>query len=70
LYLMLGELTAGPSTSLRSGRDDNQYLGTGCECSRKIAIRKKSQALGMTKGGRRFHLHLILIENRSSLHEA
>jgi hypothetical protein len=26
LCLMLDELTAGPSTSLRSGRDDNSYL--------------------------------------------
>ena len=27
------------STSLRSGRDDNSYLGRGCECPRKIVIR-------------------------------
>ena len=24
------------STSLRSGRDDNSYLGTGCRCPRKL----------------------------------
>jgi hypothetical protein len=34
------ERTAGPSTSLRFGRDDNSYLGTGCEYPRKIVIRK------------------------------
>src|SRR5580692_3110962 len=41
--------TAGPSTSLRSGRDDNSYFGMGCECPRKIVVLiKKSQALRMT----------------------
>ena len=30
--------TAGPPTSLRSGRDDNSYLSTGSECPREIAI--------------------------------
>jgi hypothetical protein len=29
------------STSLRSGRDDNSYLGQGCECPRKIGIPTK-----------------------------
>src|SRR5580692_11250805 len=38
------------STSLRFGRDDNSYLGTGCECPREIVIPKKTQTLGMTKG--------------------
>src|ERR1700683_3312075 len=47
---MLVERTAGPhstslrgrlSTSLRSGRDDNSYLGTGCECPRKLSPNKK-----------------------------
>jgi hypothetical protein len=37
----LVEGTAGPSTSLRSGRDDNSHLGTGCVCPRKIVISKK-----------------------------
>jgi hypothetical protein len=46
--LMLDESTAGPSTSLRSGRDDNSYFGKGFECPRKIVIPKKSQALRMT----------------------
>jgi hypothetical protein len=35
---MLDGSTAGPSTSLRSGRDDNSYFGEGCECPRKIVI--------------------------------
>jgi hypothetical protein len=44
--------TAGPSTSLRSGRDDNSYFGMGCECPRKIVVLiKKSQALRMTPLG-------------------
>ena len=34
------------STSLRSGRDDNSYLGTGCECPRKIAIPKNHKLSG------------------------
>jgi hypothetical protein len=38
---MLDESTAGPSTSLRSGRDDNSYLGKGREYPRKIGIRNK-----------------------------
>ena len=38
------------STSLRSGRDDNSYLGKGCECPRKIGIAEKSQTLGDDKG--------------------
>ncbi len=38
------------STSLCSGRDDNSYLGKGCECPRKIGIAEKSQTLGDDKG--------------------
>src|ERR1700685_427403 len=38
LYLMLNKSTAGPSTSLRSGRDDNSYFGKGCWYPRKIVI--------------------------------
>jgi hypothetical protein len=34
------ESTAGPSTSLRFGRDDNSYFGKGCEGPRKIVIGK------------------------------
>ena len=46
----LMERTAGPSTSLRSGRDDNSYLGTECECPRKVVIRKKSQTPSAAEG--------------------
>jgi hypothetical protein len=39
--LWLVERTAGPSTSLRFGRDDNSHFGRGFECPRKIVIPKK-----------------------------
>src|ERR1700722_1653292 len=64
--------TAGPSTSLRSGRDDNSYFGMGCECPRKIVVLiKKSQALGMTQA--RVALPFVFDAarvNRRSLHFA
>ncbi len=37
------------STSLRSGRHDNSYLGTGCECQDELSSGKTPGAFGMTK---------------------
>jgi hypothetical protein len=47
---MLDESTAGPSTSLCSGRDDNSYFARDASAQEKLTSRKKSQTLGMTKG--------------------
>jgi hypothetical protein len=46
----LVERTAGPSTSLRSGRDDNSYLVRERVPNKNGNPKIKSQTLGMTRG--------------------
>ena len=51
-HLMLMDRTAGPSTSLRFGRDDNSYLGTGwrleknCHSGKKVTSARDDRGEG------------------------
>src|SRR5271156_589542 len=67
-YLVLDESTADPSTSLRSGRDDNSYFRTGAGAQEKLSSDNKVTGSrdDKGKGGASIRVRWPIKRNRRS----